>query len=58
MEINTQNILQSSATLFSILNHAQQQENDLVENVAILGIAEKTEANADTIRGQIIDMLV
>ena len=58
MQVNPQNIISNSNTIFSILNQAQQKESDLVEKVAKLNIKQKIQADKNAILGQVIDLTV
>ena len=56
--MDVSSIVQNSNQMFEIVNKAQTETNDVNETIAKLNIAEKTEAQKDAFRGQVIDMVV
>ncbi len=62
MNVSQASIAQNSNSMFQIINKAQTQENEIVEKMTVMALAEQLDADAslgaETVLGSNIDILV
>ena len=58
MNVNSASIQQNSDIMFSLLNQAQTQQNDVSQSIAKLATETKLNAQTDVLKGTLVDIFV
>ena len=58
MTVNPASIQQNSDIMFSLINQAQTKQNNVNQDIAKLATETKLNAQADAVKGSLIDLVV